>query len=99
MVRLMVLYGHPKDPAVFEQYYRDVHMPIAAQIRGVKIEMGKVLGAPDGYTAPFYRIAEVMFDNTEHMQAVLATPEAQRTVADMANFATGGVTVMVAQIA
>jgi uncharacterized protein (TIGR02118 family) len=99
MVRLMVLYGHPKDSAAFEQYYRDVHMPIAAQIRGVEVEVGKVIGAPDGGPTPFYRVAEVVFDNTEHMQAVLATPEAQRTVADIANFATGGVTVLVADMA
>jgi len=98
MVRLMVLYGHPKDPAAFEQYYRDVHIPIAAQIRGVRVEAGKVSGAPDGSRTPFYRVAEVVFNNTEHMHAVLATPEAQRTVADIANFATGGVTVMVADM-
>lgn len=98
MVKLMVLYGHPTDPAAFEKYYADIHMPIAAQIEGVTIELGKVIGAPDGGKAPFYRIAEAAFDNMAHMQAVLATPAAQRTVADLANFATGGVTVMVAEM-
>ena len=24
MIRLMVMYGHPKDPAAFDAYYRDV---------------------------------------------------------------------------
>jgi uncharacterized protein (TIGR02118 family) len=99
MVKLMVLYGHPKDPAAFERYYSEIHMPIAAQIQGVNVEVGKVMGAPDGGATPFYRVAEVVFDNTEHMQTVLATPEAQRTVADIANFATGGVTVLVAEMA
>jgi uncharacterized protein (TIGR02118 family) len=98
MLKLLVLYGHPTDPAAFERYYADVHMPIAAQIEGVKLELGKVIGTPDGGKAPFYRMAQVAFDNADHMQAVLATPAAQRTVADLANFATGGVTIMVAEV-
>ena len=50
MVKLIVLYGHPTDPAAFEKYYTDVHMPIAAQIEGVQIELAKVKEAPDGST-------------------------------------------------
>ena len=28
MVRLIVLYSHPEDPAAFDAHYRDVHAPI-----------------------------------------------------------------------
>jgi uncharacterized protein (TIGR02118 family) len=98
MVKLIVLYGQPADPAAFEQYYRDIHMPIAAQIKGVTIELAKVVGAPDGSRSSFFWLAEATFESTEHMQRVLATPEAQRTVADIANFATGGVTMLVAEV-
>jgi uncharacterized protein (TIGR02118 family) len=96
MVKLVVLYGHPKSAADFEKYYADTHIPIAGQMKDVRnIELSKVSGTPDGGKAPFYRMAELSFDNHDHMRKVLATPEAQKTVADLANFATGGVTVMV----
>jgi len=99
MVKLAVLYGHPTNPAEFEKYYADTHLPIAAQMKGVRrAEFAKVTGAPGGAASPFYRMAELYFDNAEHMQSVMATPEAQKTVADLANFATGGVTVMVAEV-
>jgi uncharacterized protein (TIGR02118 family) len=28
MVKLTVLYGHPDDPAAFEEYYANTHMPL-----------------------------------------------------------------------
>ena len=99
MVKLTVLYGHPVGPEVFEEYYAKTHSPIAAQIQGVRrMELCKFVGTPDGGRAPYYRSAEVYFDDVEHMRSVLASPEAQRTVADIANFATGGVTIMVAEV-
>src|SRR2546423_15656818 len=99
MVKLVVLYGQPKNPAAFEKYYAETHIPIAAQIKDVrKIELSKVTGTPDGRAASFYRMAELSFDDPEHMNKVMATPEAQKTVADLANFATGGATVMGAEV-
>ena len=35
MYRLTVLYGRPKDPDAFDEYYRDVHIPIARRMRGL----------------------------------------------------------------
>jgi len=99
MVKLTVLYGHPKSASDFEKYYAETHLPIAAQMKDVRrIELSKVTGAPDGSKAAFYRMAELYFDDQDHMKKVMATPEGQRTVADLANFATGGVTVMVADV-
>jgi uncharacterized protein (TIGR02118 family) len=99
MVKLTVLYGHPKSAAEFEAYYAETHMPIAAQMEGVRrIELAKVVGTPDGGPAPYYRMAELYFDDPEHMKRVMATAQAQRTVADLANFASGGVTVLVAEV-
>ena len=99
MVKLTVLYGHPKSAVDFEKYYAETHMPMAGQMKGVRrIELSKVVGTPDGSDAPFYRMAELYFDNAEHMNSVMATPEAQRTVADIANFATGGAIVLVADV-
>ena len=98
MVKLMVLYGQPKDPAAFEKYYAETHMPIAAKMNIRKIELSKVVGTPDGSKPPFYRVADVYFDDMAHLQRSTASPEGQATVGDLKNFATGGVTVLISEV-
>jgi len=34
--KLIVLYGHPKDPAHFRRYYVETHLPLAARLPGLK---------------------------------------------------------------
>lgn len=100
MTKLTLLYGHPKDPAEFERYYAGTHLPIAAQIQGFKrAEFSKVIGTADGSAPAFYRIAEFWFDSLEHMQSIMGTTEAQKAVADLSNFATGGVTTLISEVA
>ena len=99
MVKLTVLYGQPKSPEAFEQYYAQTHMPIAAKMQGVRrIELSKVTGTVDGSAPTFYRLADLYFDDLDHMQRVMATPEGKATAADLANFATGGVTMLVSNV-
>ena len=70
-------------------------MPIAARIKGVRrFELSKALAAPDTPLPALYRMAELYFDDVQQMQGVLGTQEARDTVADLANFATGGVTML-----
>jgi uncharacterized protein (TIGR02118 family) len=98
VIKLTLLYGHPKDPAAFEQYYAGTHLPIAAKIQGAeRAEFSKVIGTPDGSTPAFYRIAEFWFGSLDQMQSVMASPEAKSAVADLPNFATGGVTVLISE--
>jgi len=99
MVKLSLLYGQPKDAAAFEKYFADTHIPLASKVQGVnKIELSKVVGTPDGSAPTFYRMADLYFDNADHMKHVMDTPEAKAAVADLANFATGGVTVMISEV-
>jgi uncharacterized protein (TIGR02118 family) len=98
MVKLTVLYGHPTNPAAFEKYYAETHMPLAAQMKDVRIELSKVVGTPDGSKPKFYRMADLYFDDLDHVRRVLGSPEGQRTAADLSNFATGGVTLLVSEI-
>ncbi len=99
MIKLSVMYGQPKDPAAFEKYYAETHMPLAGKMQGLrKIEVSKVVGTPDGSAPAFYRTAELYFDDADHMKRVMATPEAKATVADLGNFATGGVTTMISEV-
>lgn len=35
MHKLTVLYGHPKDPAEFDRYYYETHIPLAKKMQGL----------------------------------------------------------------
>ena len=99
-VKITVLYGQPKSPEDFEKYYAQTHLPIAGKIKGVsRIELSKVAQAPGEPAPAFYRIAELYFRSKAQMDKVMATPAAKNTVADLPNFATGGFTVLVSEIA
>jgi uncharacterized protein (TIGR02118 family) len=99
MVKLSVIYGHPTDPAAFERYYAETHMPLAAKVQGLRrFELSKVMGTPDGSKPAYYRMADLYFDSPDHMKQVMATPEARATAADLRNFATGGVKLLISEV-
>jgi uncharacterized protein (TIGR02118 family) len=95
MVRTLVLYGHPTDPAAFDRYYADVHAPLAAKIPGLRsfqVSRGP-LTAPEG-DAPYHLVAQLDFDDQDAAVAGMSSPEGAAAVADVANFATGPVTIL-----
>ncbi len=99
-LKLSVLYGHPVDPAAFEAHYLGTHLPLAATIPGLgRSEISKALPGPDGAAPPYYRLFEAWFDGPEHMAAVSGTPHWQRVTEDLSNFASGGVTLLLSQLA
>lgn len=91
---ITVLYNQPTDPAAFERYYDDVHVPLvgrhAATIGFTRAELVKFGTGLDGGAPPFYRKAELWFDSEAALRRAVATPEFQEVAADLANFATGG---------
>lgn len=94
MHRLTVLYGHPSDPAAFDRYYQDVHIPIAREMRGlIGWTIGKVT-ASDGSPGPYYMVASLYAESRTAMDAVLASPEGRAASADVPRFATGGATFL-----
>ncbi len=99
MIRLLVLYGHPKDRKEFDRYYREVHLPIAKKIKGFKRwTIGKVQGTPDGKPSPYYLMADLFAESREAMEKILASPEGQAAVNDVPKFATGGVTFIYTEV-
>lgn len=36
MAKLLVLYGHPNDPAAFDKSYQEIHIPLAKRMQGLK---------------------------------------------------------------
>jgi uncharacterized protein (TIGR02118 family) len=98
MVKLIVAYGPPTDADAFDQHYESTHRPLAEKIPGLRrFEAGKVLGTPDGAAAPYHLIAELYFDDLSSLQTAMGSPEGQAAGGDVANFATGGATMMIAE--
>ena len=99
MIRLLVLYGHPKDPDAFDRYYKEVHIPIAKKMKGLKKwTIGKVQGNPDGNPPPYYYIADLYMESREEFELLLASPEGRASVADVPKFATGGVQFLYTEV-
>ncbi len=93
MTRLTVLYGHPTDPAAFDRYYHETHVPLARTMKGLTgWTIGKCEAAAPGEQPPYYLIVGLYADSREAFETILASAEGQATVADLANFATGGAT-------
>ena|SRR2546430_5277310 len=65
MAKLIVFYRTPRDPAEFDRYYAQVHIPLAKKIPGLRrLEVTRVTGAPSG-ASDLYLIAELYFDNAK----------------------------------
>ena len=100
-VAINVLYKHPKDTAAFEQYYRDVHVPLVqqhtAKIGFSGVDLVKFERNADGSAPAFYRMASLWFDSSAALDRGMATPEFRALVDDLGNFASGGVVAMISQ--
>ena len=97
MAKPLVLYPPPTDPAAFNAYYRVAHLPLARKIPGVrKIEVstGKIMTQGP---AEYHFVALLSFDSMDALRTSLASPEGQAAAADIANFATGGATLVAFQ--
>jgi uncharacterized protein (TIGR02118 family) len=92
MIRLTVLYGHPQNPDEFDRYYREVHIPLARRMRGLKgWTIGKCESAQADQSPAYYMVVGLYAESRDEMESILASPEGQATINDVDNFATGGV--------
>src|SRR5260370_35742567 len=73
MHRITIQYGEPADPAAFDKHYQEAHVPLAAQIPGLR---RYTLSRPRGLggSAP-YLVAEPGFDDADALKAALRAPE------------------------
>jgi uncharacterized protein (TIGR02118 family) len=95
MAQLLVLYNTPADPAAFDRYYQQTHIPLAKKIPGLRsyvISNGPVQALAG--IAP-HLIAILHFDSLADLNAALASPESEAAAADLSNFASGGATVLI----
>ena len=95
-----VLYNAPKDTAAFERYYADTHLPLVVanqkEIGFVRADLTKFVSTADGKKPTYYRQAELYFNSMDDLKKGIATPGFKKVADDLAKFATGGVTGMIA---
>jgi uncharacterized protein (TIGR02118 family) len=94
MHKITVLYGLPKDPEHFKNYYESTHLPISKKLPGLLASRYSFsvegLGAP----SPFFAIWEGEFSSAEAAGAAMQSSVGQEVVADAENYADGGLTVI-----
>jgi uncharacterized protein (TIGR02118 family) len=87
VARFIVLWGRPDDPAAFERHFRDVHIPLALKIPGLRrYSLSRDIAAVRG-DDPYYLVAELEFDNLESLRSGFQSPEGQATARDVATLA------------
>ena len=95
MASLIVLYKKPTDPAAFDKYYFEKHIPIAKKIPGLRrYEVTKGPIMTPGGPSSLHLIATLVFDDLAAIQAAFGSPEGQAAAADVQTFATGGVDML-----
>jgi uncharacterized protein (TIGR02118 family) len=95
MALIVAVYKKPKSAEAFNAYYFAKHVPIAKTLPGLRSyqvsDGGVGLPADPGGV---HLVALLEFDSADAIRNAFASPQGQATVADLANFAAGGVDVM-----
>lgn len=96
-VKLMVIYQTPEDPAKFDQYYEEIHVPLANKIPGLEsLELNRVTKAMMGQK-DIYLIAELVFADHAAFEKAAASQEFAATGKDLPNFAANKATLLLTQ--
>jgi uncharacterized protein (TIGR02118 family) len=85
--RILILYQQPPDPAAFDKYYFETHVPLVRRLPYMN-SLRFSAGAPTAMagTAP-HLVAELEFDTMADLQSAMGSPEGQAAAGDVANFA------------
>lgn len=80
--RFLVFWEQPTDPEAFERHYREVHIPLARKIPGLRSY------AITDHPVPirgerYFRIAELRWDTMDDLHAAVASPEGQAVADDV----------------
>jgi uncharacterized protein (TIGR02118 family) len=100
MAIVTVLYNTPKDTAAFEKYYNGTHLPLLKanqkEIGHVRADFTRFSSTADGKKPTFYRQAELYFNSMDDLRKGIASPGFKKVADDLQNFASGGITGMIA---
>ncbi len=100
MAIVTVIYHTPKDTAAFEKYYRETHLPLVSanqqEIGFTRADLTRFSSNLDGSKPAYYRQAELYFPSMEDAKKGMATPGFKQVADDLAHFASGGLTGLLA---
>ena len=90
MARFVILWGKPKDAEAFDRHYREVHIPLAKKMPGLRrYTLSRNISAVRG-GEPYYQIAELDWDDMASLQhALFQSAEGRATGARSFACATG----------
>ena len=81
--RFLACYDTPADPEAFDRHYREVHIPIARQLPGLRrYTVSRDTGAIRG--GPFYLVAELDWDSMAELRAAFGSAQGRATAEDAA---------------
>lgn len=83
MVRFLALYTTPSDPAAFDRHYRDVHVPLAKQLPGLRRYTLSRDITPIRGSDTYYLVAELDYDDMDALRAAFASPAGQAAADDV----------------
>jgi uncharacterized protein (TIGR02118 family) len=82
MARFLVLWSTPEDPDLFEQHYREVHVPLVKKMPGMRRYTFSRDARPVRGDL-YYRVGEVDFDDITALQRAFASPEGRAAASDV----------------
>ncbi len=99
MIRLTVIYGPPADAAAFDAHYANVHSKLVDKMPHLRLfaySQAPVISSDAA--KPVHLVAYLDYDSQADLNASLNSEEGKAAVADVANFASGGVTILTTEI-
>jgi uncharacterized protein (TIGR02118 family) len=81
--RFLAVYETPADPKAFDQHYREVHIPLASRLPGLRrYTVSYDMTALRGEAC--YMVAELEWVTLDDLRAAFASPVGRATAADAA---------------
>jgi uncharacterized protein (TIGR02118 family) len=87
MIRFLAAYDKPDDPEAFDRHYREVHIPLAKKLPGLRRYTISHNPAPTRDREAYYLIAELDWDDVTDLRHAFQTPEGRATADDVAKLA------------
>jgi uncharacterized protein (TIGR02118 family) len=90
--RLIAIHRTPADPAAYDKYYFDIHVPLAKDLPGLRkyeVSRGSI---SDGDSGPsdVHLVAILHFDDVAAIDAAAASDAGKAAMADLPNFVEDG---------
>ncbi|MGW2570731.1 EthD family reductase [Streptomyces sp. NPDC001537] len=80
--RFLVVYETPPAPAAFDRHYREVHLPLARKLPGLRrYTLGREPTAVSGGEPP-HLVVELEWDTVDELRAAFASPEGRACAED-----------------